>query len=376
MPSTKVPPLSLVCGDDEFAVKKRAREIYQQWCDELGGMDHEIIEASVSNSGDALTAIAKLREALQTLPFFGSGKVVWLRDCNFLGDERAAATQAVTETLAGLAEELKLFKWQNVRLLISAGKVDKRKTFFKTLDKIGTVESFAALSADDKGWVERAEVAARTAIRERQKEISAEALAELVSRTGPNARQLESEIEKLCVFTGDRKKIEFADVAGICSRNKTARAFALGDALGDRDLPRLLKRLDEELWETKFDPKKSEIGLLYGLISKVRAILLLKEMLREGWIRPEADYNRFKAKLATIPADKLPADKRFNPLALNPYVLYKALPQIKKYSQSELIRAMDLLLRCNQRLVGSGLDEALVLQQALVQIVAPQAVAV
>ena len=161
----------------------------------------------------------------------------------------------------------------------------------------------------------------------------------------------------------------------ICARNKTARAFALGDALGDRDLPRLLKRLDEELWETKFDPKKSEIGLLYGLISKVRAILLLKEMLREGWIKPEMDYNRFKAQLAGVPADKLPADKRFNPLALNPYVLYKALPQVQKYSQRELVRAMDLLLRCNQRLVGSGLDEALVLQQALVQIVAPQAVA-
>jgi DNA polymerase III delta subunit len=358
-PAAKAPPLALVCGDDEFAVKKRAREIYQQWCDELGGMDHEIIEATVSNSGDALAAIARLREALQTLPFFGSGKAVWLRDCNFLGDERAAAAQAVTETLAELAEELKVFKWQSVRLIISAGKVDKRKTFFKTLDKIGTVENFAGLSADDKDWVERAEVAARTAIRERQKEISEEALAELVSRVGPNARQLENEI----------------DVAAVCARNKTARAFALGDALGDRDLPRLLKRLDEELWETKFDPKKSEIGLLYGLISKVRAILLLKEMLREGWIRPEADYNRFKAQLERVPAGKLPADKRFNPLAMNPYVLYKALPQVKKYSQSELIRAMDLLLRCNQRLVGSGLDEALVLQQALVQIVAPQAVA-
>ena len=30
---------------------------------------------------------------------------------------------------------------------------------------------------------------------------------------------------------------------------------------------------------------------------------------------------------------------------------------------------MDLLLRCNQRLVSSSLDESLVLQQALVQIV-------
>src|SRR5208283_4453548 len=125
-------PPALVCGDDEFAVKQRARQLYQQWCDELGGMDHEIIEATVTHSGDALNAIARLREALQTLPFFGSGKTVWLRDCNFLGDERAASAQAVTETLAELAEELKNFKWSGVRLLVSAGKVDKRKTFFKT----------------------------------------------------------------------------------------------------------------------------------------------------------------------------------------------------------------------------------------------------
>jgi DNA polymerase-3 subunit delta len=375
MPAAKSPALALICGDDEFAVKKRAKEIYLQWCDELGGMDHEIIDASVANSGDALNAIAKLREALNTLPFFGSGKSIWLRDCNFLGDERAASAQAVTETLNEVADELKNFKWQNVRLLISAGKVDKRKTFFKTLDKIGSVESFAGLSADDKDWVERAEVAARTAIRERKKEISEEALSELVSRVGPHPRQLESEIEKLCLFTGDRKTIEFDDVAAICSHNKTAKAFALGDALGDRDLPRLLKRLDEELWETKFDSRKSEIGLLYGLIGKVRAMLLLKEMLREGWIKPTNDYNHFKSQLERVPKDKLPEDKKFNPLALNPYVLYKALPQARKYSPEELVRAMDLLLRCNQRLVSSGLDEALVLQQALVQIVAPQAVA-
>ncbi len=368
-------PLALVCGDDDFAVKQRAKQLYEKWSAELGGMDHEIIEATAANSGDALKALGKLRESLQTLPFFGSGKVIWLRDCNFLGEERAASAAVVTETLAELADELKKFAWQNVRLLISAGKVDKRKTFFKTLDKLGTVEIFAAWSADDKDWLERAEVAARTAIRERKKEIPEEALAEIISRVGPNARQLESEIEKICLFAGDRKKIELADVATICSRNKTARAFALGDALGDRNLPALLKRLDEELWETKFDKDKSEIGLLYGLIGKVRAMLLLKEMLREGWLKDTRDYNQFKTQLERVPADKLPGDRRFNPLALNPYVLYKALPQVKKYSSAELVRAMDVLLRCNQRLVSSGLDEVLVLQQALVQIVTPTTVA-
>jgi DNA polymerase-3 subunit delta len=375
MAAAKTSPLALVCGDDEFAVKHRAKELYLQWCAELGGMDHETIEATVGNSGDALSVIGKLRESLQTLPFFGGGKAIWLRDCNFLGDERTASSSAVTEAMAEVAEELKRFNWQNVRLIISAGKVDKRKVFYKTLDKIGTVESFSGWSVDDKDWAMRAEAAAEKLIRSRDKSISDDALAELVNRVGPNPRQLDNEAEKLCLFVGDRDKIELADVTTICTRNKSARAFALGDALGDRDLPRLLQRLDEELWETKFDKDKSEIGLLYGLIGKVRAMLLLKEMLREGWIKETRDYNQFKAQLERVPADKLPADRKFNPLALNPYVLYKALPQAKKYSQYELIRAMDVLLRCNQRLVGSGLDEALVLQQALVQIVAPTAVA-
>ena len=375
MAVAKTSPLALICGDDEFAVKQRAKELYRQWCAELGGMDHETIEATVSNSSDALTVVGKLRESLQTLPFFGGGKAIWLRDCNFLGDERTASSSAVTEAMAELAEELKSFAWQNVRLVISAGKVDKRKVFYKTLDKIGTVESFSGWSVDDKDWAVRAEAAAEKFIRGRDKEISDDALAELVNRVGPNPRQLDNESEKLCLFVGERNKIGLVDVTTICTRNKSARAFALGDALGDRDLPRLLQRLDEELWETKFDKDKSEIGLLYGLIGKVRAMLLLKEMLREGWVKETRDYNQFKTQLERVPADKLPADRRFNPLALNPYVLYKALPQAKKYSQHELIRAMDVLLRCNQRLVGSGLDEALVLQQALVQIVAPTAVA-
>ena len=368
-------PLALVCGDDDFAVKQRARQIFADWSAELGGMDHETIEASVGNSGDALTAIGKLREALNTLPFFGGGKAVWLRDCNFLGEERTASSAAVTETLAELAEELKSFSWQNVRLLISAGKVDKRKTFYKALEKIGGVETFSAWSVDDKDWAERAEAAALNAFRQRAKNISDVALAELINRVGPNPRQLESEVEKLYLFAGERKYVELTDVQAISSRNKSARAFALGDALGDRDLPRLLKRLDEELWETKYDKDKSEIGLLYGLISKVRAMLFLKEMLREGWIKETRDYNSFKAQLERVPADQLPADRKFNPLAINPYVLYKALPQAKKYSSGELVGAMEVLLRCNQRLVSSGLDEALVLQQALVQIVTPTTVA-
>jgi DNA polymerase III subunit delta len=367
-PASAKAPVVLIWGEDDFTVKQRAREIFQQWSAESGALDHEIIDATAVNSAEALKALARLREALQTLPFFGSGKTVWFQNCNFLSDERTASAQAVTESLAEMARELKEFSWDNVRLVISAGKVDKRKVFYKALEKIGTVEGYAGLSIDDRDWSGQAESIALRQLRELKKSVSDEALSELVASVGPNIRQLNSEVEKLALYAGDRPNIDVSDVAAVVTRNKQARAFALGDALGERDLPRLLRCLDEELWEMKVDSQKSEIGLLYGLIAKVRVMIFLKEMLEQGWVKAEGDYNRFKAQLERVPAKALPEDKRFNPLAMNPYVLFKALPQTKNYSQAELIQAMDLLLRCNQQLM-SNLDETLVLQRTLVEIV-------
>src|SRR5947209_4479932 len=212
---TSAAPFVLIHGDDEFAVKERARQLYQQWCQELGGMDHEVIDAQVSNGGEALKALNRLRESIQTLPFFGSGKAVWLQNCSFLGDDRTGSSQSVTESLAELAQELKTFSWGNIRLLISAGKVDKRKTFYKAVEKAGSVEGFSGLSVDDKDWASAAESWASRAFDARRKQISDEALSELVNNIGPHHRQIESEVEKLSLFVGDRAEVSLADVKTI-----------------------------------------------------------------------------------------------------------------------------------------------------------------
>ncbi|MFM1770657.1 MAG: polymerase subunit delta [Verrucomicrobiota bacterium] len=364
-------PVALICGGDDFAVKQRARQLFQQWCEAAGGMDHETIDARVNNTDEALGALGRLREALQTLPFFGGAKVVWFRDCNFLGEERTSSSQAVLDSLADLAAELKAFSWQGVRLLLSASKPDQRRTFFKTLQKLGTVEVFEAWSVDDKDWAARAETTAARTLRARGKQLEDEALAALVQNVGPNPAQLASEAEKLALYVGDRADITVADVEAIVTRNRQARAFAVADALGDRQLPRLVRALEEELWSMQFDKQKSEIGLLYGIIAKVRVLLFLKEMVREGWIQPQSDYARFKAQLERVPADQLPEDRKFNPLAQHPFVLHKALGQLRLWTSEELVRAMGLLLDCNRRLVGSSLDERLVLQQTLLEIARP-----
>ena len=361
-------PLVLICGDDDFAVKQRARQLFQQWCEALGGMDHETIDARAGNTDEALKALARLREGLQTLPFFGGAKAIWFKDCSFLGEDRTSSSSLVLEDLAELAHQLKTFSWQGVRLLVSAAKPDRRRTFYKTLEKFGVVETFEAWSIDDKDWVAQAETAAARAVRARKKNISDEALGALVHAVGPNAAQLANEVEKVSLYVGERPDISVEDVAAVVTRNKQARSFAVAEALGERNLPRLMRALDEELWSMQFDRQKSEIGLLYGIISKVRVLLFLKEMMREGWIKGEPDYGRFKSQLDRVPADQLPQDKKFNPLAMHPFVLHKAVGQVKNYTSAELVQAMSRLLDCNRRLVSSGLDERLVLQQTLLEI--------
>src|SRR5688572_17486401 len=367
------PNLLLLSGDDDLAIKQKARQIFEQWCAEAGGFDQERINGSAANAGEALGALEKLREALQTLPFFGA-KVIWFQSCNFLGTDRTSESAAVTESLASLADDLKKFKWEGVRLLITAESVDKRKSFYKTISKLGTAEEINGWSIDDRDWADRAEAAARELLRAANKGIDEEGLARLVNDAGVNNRYLSNEVEKLVLYVGIRAKITVADIEAIVSRNRQSRAFALADAVGARNLPRLVRTLDTELHDMRSNSKKSEIGLLYGIISKVRAMLLAKEMTRQGWVKDTANYGEFQSQLKRIPAEQLPADKKFNPLSMHPFMLHGALQHSRNYSMAELVAAMEALLQANLQLISTGLDEAMILQQTLIKIVQPASV--
>src|SRR3954466_4144095 len=368
----KATHLLLLFGDDDLAIKQKARGIFDQWSAESGGFDQERINASAANSGEALSALEKLREALQTLPFFGA-KVIWFQSCNFFGTDRTSESAAVTGSLASLADELKKFNWEGVRLLITAESVDKRKSFYKTISKLGAVEELNGWSIDDRDWADHAEGSAHQQLRAANKNIDEEGLARLVNDAGVNNRYLSNEIEKLVLYVGARPNITVRDIETIVSRNRQSRAFALADAVGARNLPRLVRTLDTELHDMRSNSKKSEIGLLYGIISKVRAMLLAKEMGRQGWVKDTANYGEFQSQLKRIQTDQLPADKKFSPLSMHPFMLHGALQHSRNYSMAELVAAMEALLQANIQLISTGLDEALILQQTLIKIVQPSA---
>ena len=147
MPKTK-PKVSAariyaVVGSDEAEVKRVAAELAAKLTPpDAGDFGLETIDGAADNADQAAARIRSTVEALQTLPFFGGAKLVWLKNANFLGDDqkaRAASVQSALEELAyALNEELA----DGITFLFSAIDVDKRRSFYKSLAKRAELEVF------------------------------------------------------------------------------------------------------------------------------------------------------------------------------------------------------------------------------------------
>src|SRR5436190_18375031 len=146
-----------VIGSDEAEVKRVAAELAQKLAPEQAGdFGLEVIDGAADNAEQAAARIRSAIEALQTLPFFGGAKLVWLKNANFLGDTqigRAASVQAALEELAGAIVDGFA---GGITLLVSATEVDKRRSFYKTLSKRAELHLFDKLDSSRAGWEEEA----------------------------------------------------------------------------------------------------------------------------------------------------------------------------------------------------------------------------
>src|SRR5437762_9700665 len=92
-----------IVGSDEARVKREAAELAQQLAPaEAGEFGLETIDGAADNVDDAANAIRSTIAALQTLPFFGGGKLVWLKSANFLSDDIRGKSANVLEPLEEL----------------------------------------------------------------------------------------------------------------------------------------------------------------------------------------------------------------------------------------------------------------------------------
>lgn len=356
----------LIWGTDDFLVSRQAREVVNLLCppaDQALGL--EIIEGRTADGDDAARALQRTRSGLETIGLFGGAKVVWLRDADFLSDNKVGRQAMVKEEVAKLTSLIKGGLMPGQRLVISASKVDRRSGFYKACQTLAEVREF---SIPEKPW-EQEKYAAdilEMLFREAGLEGSPAAIAGLYGKVGCNSRQLAMEVEKLRAFLGDKTRVGEEDVRTIASASRESAGWDLMDALGERNLARGLEILRQLLFQGE-----KEFLLIMGLQERVRVLLVFRTCLDQGWLELSGTDKWAKASWRGAgDAEALFADlpDGLQPARLHPFRAARLAAQAQRYSRAELVRAQQILLEIHEAMIRTATPPDLLLELGLVKI--------
>ena len=365
------PNIHAVVGKNDSAVKEAARTPAEKLAPvSLEDLSTEIIDGDSAYADTAAERIYATIAALQTLPFFGGEKLVWLKSASFLADDALGGSNAVTEALDALAELLEAGLPSEVRFLVSAVNVDKRRRFLKVLSKIGQVAVHDGVDNKKSGWEGKAAplLAQRVAARKLRFESEAEHL--FTFRTGGDVRHIENELEKIDLYLGpERRDVTLDDVRQLVSRSRDSVIFELGDAIQRRKLDDALELLAQLLQQ-----KETPIGiLLVAIVPTVRNILLMKDLQENHRVRcPENAYH-FGHALERLPPETTAHLPRKKDGTVNAFGLGFAAPASGRFTLAELQAGLRACLEANLALVTTGTEPRIVLEQLLVRLLSREA---
>lgn len=363
-------PIHIVAGNDEMAVKNRARELAAKLAPAEGGeFAVETLDAQADNADHADSIIREAILSLSMPGFLASEKLVWLKSVNFLSDTQLGGSKTVLEALDELQKTLAGGLPEGTRLLLSIVNPDKRRTFYKSLAKLGPVTVLDKPSGGPRfDEDEASRLAATTGARERTLKFGPGALERFAAYVGSDSRQVANELDKLDVYLGgERREISADDIRLLVPETRRGIIFELGNCIARRDL-----RASSNCLQKLLAQGEEPVGLLYAAIMPtVQRLLAAAVLTQERGLRVPPSYPAFQAALDQLPPDAKEILPRKKDGTLNAYPFYLATQEARRFSVRELADATIACADATVAIMSTGSDPALILQQLLVRILTP-----
>jgi DNA polymerase-3 subunit delta len=365
--TVQIAPFQLIFGDDEFRTSEAARELVDTLIpEEERAFGLELLNGRADTVDHALSIVRQLEESLFTLSLLGDRKVVWLQDANFLYDTVIGRSEGVRTAVTGLASSIKSGLPDGHIFIITAPKVDKRMSLYKTASENGDVQIY---EQPDKPY--QAEKLARGMFTEwageRGLQVRDDVIGAFVERVGMDTRTIMNELQKLSAYLGDEKTLSAEEVERLVTPSRELPAWDLADAVGRRDLSRALTVLRQLLFQ-----RLSPIALIAGLEARFRDLLVLREALDQEWAVLSSSGRQNQLTWQDLPSEVVEQYddmRKGNPRKLNPYRASILASQAQRYSLVELEWCQRAILAAHKRLVSTGLSNALILELLVVNLV-------
>lgn len=333
----------VVCfvGSDDYQKQSGARALIDKLVPpEERDFGLEIINATCEKAEEVLSVLDRAREALYTESFFGSGKVVWLREANFLAGAKGRATEALAAKEAAEAF-LELLQRSPLpeghTLIVSSTGWNRSTRFAKWAEKVGRiVECGGEVKSGN-----RLQVAL-----ERLKGflpkcgnlvMSAAVQQAFAQRVGADSWTIFSELSKLRTYLGrDGATVTLGDLEAITCMTADVEPFGISNALSARSAKQVAKAV-EELSSDK-NAAFPTVAMVLNLLNELCA---LRDALDRRWI----EGGRW-----TIPAERVPQKLR----SLQGWILGKKLEAARNYTLQELRAARHYAVEMRFKLVDTS----------------------
>ncbi len=317
-------PGALIYGDPFLAEEGLAKLVKDRGFGDL-------LESNCHRFSYPNVTLEQLKLTCDAMPFLSTTRLVIVRNLLSSFDSRSKqgdSNKGTTSSWKGLSDYLSVMP-DSTELIFVDGFLNSNNWMLRDLRGKTKIESYPAPRRSDLAlWI-------RQRVSDRGSRISPSALTLLIHHVGPNLRTLDSEIEKLTLFVGERP-IGESDVLGLVSDVREANIFVAVDAVieskGDLAL-RLIQKI-----------RLGGAGAMYVLSMigrQLRLVTLVKE-LQEG----QTPYSDMGKRLQ-IKSD---------------FVVQKTISQAKLVSWKRIMFLYDQVLAADQRIKKGILDEDLALE--------------
>jgi DNA polymerase-3 subunit delta len=221
----------------------------------------------------------------------------------------------------------------------------------------------------------------------------------LLDMTGFDLRAIDTSLEKLIMYVGDRKTILREDIRNTLVRTKQDPIYTFTNAVSDRNLKDALFYLNTLMSDGPGALRAEQ--MLVAIHNQIRKLLLVKDFssstLGSSWYSA-CPYNLFQqnvlplikaydrmlldrleewqadlkdrqsAKGAKKSASKRVADALIAPKGASPYPIYLMLKKAERFSRRHLLACIVNLSRADRRIKTGGTDKKLILEELLINI--------
>jgi DNA polymerase-3 subunit delta len=357
-----------IVGTDEGLVREKALHLHNEL---TGGLDdgftHETIDGIADNSDSAYEICASTVQALLTISMFGGDKVVWLRNANFLADTVTGRSQRTEAGIESLRATLEKGLPDGVKFLLTALGVDKRRGFWKFIEKTADVQAYDRIDTSRDDWMDQVGHLVSKRSAELGLRFQPDALELFVLLAGEQSQQIGNELEKLDLFLGEeRRTVTEDDVRKMVPLSRAAVVFEIGKSIQKGDALRAIELIDQQL-----EADESAIGIMRASVIPTIRNLYMAKLIVEKLNVPAGNYQSFAGGLNRLPeADRAWLPQKKDGTGVNVFPIFLAVQSAGNFDLSGLQQVLEATLTADQALVTTGLDHRLILHRLMAQIAA------